>query len=210
MAQPTATLTAPELKALSANARVQSFPRNAVVVDEGDETASVFIIRSGRVKVYLRNPDGREVVLNIHGPGEYFGEMALEEAPRSASVVTLEPTRLVVVSRQDFKAFLADHPAFALKLITRLMQRVRALTGNVRNLALLDVYGRVARLLLELAVEKDGALVIAERLTQKDIAERVGASREMVSRIFKELVAGGYVALDGKQITLRRELPRHR
>lgn len=210
MAQPTATLTTQELKALSAHARVQSFPRNAVVVEEGDETASVFIIRSGRVKVYLRNPDGREVVLNIHGPGEYFGEMALEEAPRSASVVTLEPTRLVVVTRQDFKAFLSAHPAFALKLITRLMQRVRVLTGNVRNLALLDVYGRVARLLLELAVEKDGALVIAERLTQKDIAERVGASREMVSRIFKELVAGGYVALAGKQITLLRELPRHR
>jgi len=87
---------------------------------------------------------------------------------------------------------------------------VRDLTGSVRSLALLDVYGRVARLLLELAVEKDGKLIIPERLTQKDIAQRVGASREMISRIFKELVAGGYLEVSGQRITLRRELPSRR
>ncbi len=210
MRTPSLALTEPELRGLSVNAKVQSFPRNAVVVSEGDQTQSVFIIRSGRVKVYLRNEEGREVVLNVHGPGEYFGEMALDESPRSASVVTLEPSKLIVVPKRDFKAFLSVNPEFAAKLIDRLMQRVRDLTGSVRSLALLDVYGRVARLLLELAVEKDGKLIIPERLTQKDIAQRVGASREMISRIFKELVAGGYLEVSGQRITLRRELPSRR
>lgn len=196
-----------ELSALSAHAVIQTFAKNTVIVNEGDQTHSIFIISSGRVKVFLHNQDGREVILSIHGPGEYFGEITLDEGPRSASVMTLEASRFLIISKDDFRRFLAGHPDFAMKLITRLMHRVRVLTQNVGNLALLDVYGRVARLLLELAVERGGSLVVAEKLTQKDIADRVGASREMISRIFKDLVAGDYIIVKNRQITINRDLP---
>ncbi|MGH9578045.1 MAG: Crp/Fnr family transcriptional regulator [Terriglobales bacterium] len=200
-------LTADEVNALSAHACVQTFPKNAVIINEGDCSNSIFIIASGRVKVFLHNEDGKEVVLNVHGPGEYFGELVLDEGPRSASVATLEVSRFYIITKADFRQFVSAHPDFAMKLINRLMHRVRVLTENVRNLALLDVYGRVARLLLELAIEKEGRLVVAEKLTQKDIADRVGASREMISRIFKELVSGGYVVLANKQIVISKDLP---
>ena len=199
-----------ELRALSAHASEQTFQKNAVIVNEGDQSNTIFIILSGRVKVFLRNADGREMVINVLGPREYFGEMVIDDGPRSASVATLETSRFLIVTKADFKALVAADSDFALKLINRLMQRVRALTDNIRSLALLDVYGRVARLLLELATEQDGRLVVAEKLTQQDIAERVGASREMVSRIFKDLVAGGYISIDHKHITINRDLPGRR
>lgn len=195
------------MRALSAHASAQTFPKNAVIVNEGDRSDSIFIIVAGRVKVFLHGKDGREVVLNIHGPGEYFGEMVLDEGPRSASVMTLETSKFLVIPKADFRRFLSANPDFAMKLITRLMHRVRALTENVGSLALLDVYGRVARLLLELAVEQEDRLVVAEKLSQRDIADRVGASREMISRIFKDLVAGGYIHLENKQIVIAKVLP---
>jgi CRP/FNR family transcriptional regulator, cyclic AMP receptor protein len=197
-----------ELRALSAHASLQAFGKNAVIINEGDQSESIFVISSGRVRVFLRGEDGKEVTLNVHGPGEYFGEMVLDEGPRSASVIALEPARLFVIAKTEFRNFLAANPDFAMKLINRLMRRVRALTESVGNLALLDVYGRVARLLLEKAQAHDGRLLITEKLTQQDIADRVGASREMISRIFKDLVAGGYISMEGKQITIARDLPR--
>jgi CRP/FNR family cyclic AMP-dependent transcriptional regulator len=200
-------LTTEEVRALSGHARVQTFPKNAVIINEGDRTDSIFIVASGRVKVLLHGEDGKEVILNIHGPGEYFGELVLDEGPRSASVATLETSKFYIIKKVDFRRFLSEHPDFAMKLINRLMHRVRALTQNVRSLALLDVYGRVARLLLDLAIEQEGRLVVTEKLTQKDIADRIGSSREMVSRIFKELVAGGYIALENKRIVIAKDLP---
>ena len=198
-----------QLHALAAHALKRAFPRNAIIVNEGDRTDTLYVILEGRVKVYTGDADGREVVLSTHGPGEYFGEMILDEGPRSASVMTLEPSRFLVVSKADLKDFLLRNPPFAVHLIEKLIDRVRHLTQNVKSLALMDVYGRVARLLLELAEPKDGKLVIAERLTQQDIASRVGASREMISRVFKDLTAGGYVTLDRKQITISRKPPPH-
>lgn len=196
-----------ELRALSRHGLVKTLPRNVIVMSEGDRTDSLYIILSGRVKVFVADADGKEVVLAVQGAGEYFGEMVLDEGPRSASVMTLEPSRFVIVPKGEVNRFLTDNPGFALHLIRKLIRRVRTLTENVRSLALMDVYGRVARLLLELAVEQDGRLVIAEKLTQQDIASRVGASREMISRILKDLVAGGYVSIDRKRITLHRQLP---
>jgi CRP/FNR family transcriptional regulator, cyclic AMP receptor protein len=207
--RPTAALEEHELQALAAHASAQTFPRNTIIINEGDRSDSIFITVTGKVKVFLHGEDGREVVLNVHGPGEYFGEMVLDEGPRSASVMTLEISKFLVISKTDFRDFLSTHPDFAMKLINRLMRRVRALTENVGSLALLDVYGRVARLLLELAAEQDGKLVVQERLTQKDIADRVGASREMVSRIFKDLAAGGYIQVDDRRITISKDLPSH-
>ena len=196
-----------ELRLLAGYAQERAYPKNAMILNEGDAANAIYIIRSGRVKVFLPGEDGKAVLLNIHGPGEYFGEMGLDAGPRSASVMTLEPSQFLIISNTDFRNFVAAHADFATRLIHRLMQRIRTLTQRVKGLALLDVYGRVARLLLELAVEQDGSLVIARKLTQKDIAERVGASREMVSRILKDLSAGGYIEIKAKRIVITRDLP---
>jgi len=198
-----------EVEALTRSATVRTFNKNTVVVNEGDRTDSLYVVLSGKVKVFLADDEGREVVLGTQGPGEYFGEMVLDEGPRSASVMTLEPSRFVVVSKEQFTGFLASHPDFTVRLLRKLIHRARSLTNNVRSLALLDVYGRVARLLLELAVEQGGKRVIPEKLTQQDIASRVGASREMVSLILKDLSAGGYISIAGKTITVNKEPPRH-
>jgi len=200
-------LTAGELQAISPHAQTRAFPRNAVVLNEGDRTDSLYIILEGRVKAFVADPDGKEVVLSTQGAGEYFGEMALDEGPRSASIMTLEPSRFLVVPQSDFKDFLLKNPAVAVRVIEKLIHRVRALTKNVKSLALMDVYGRIARLLLELAVERDGRLVISERLTQKEIASRIGASREMVSLILKDLTVGGYIRSEGHTIVIERTPP---
>jgi len=198
-----------ELGALFAQGVVKNFAKNTVIVSEGDETDSLYIITSGSVKVFVSDDEGKEVVLCTQGPGEYFGEMVLDGGPRSASVMTLESSRFAVVTRSRFREFLGEHPAFAIHLIEKLIQRTRALTENVKSLALMDVYGRVARLLLDLAVKKDGRLVIDEKLTHQNIASRVGASREMISRILGDLTAGGYITIDSKRITINKTPPRH-
>jgi CRP/FNR family cyclic AMP-dependent transcriptional regulator len=198
-----------ELRTLSAQGIIKAFPRNTIIVSEGDETDSFYIIIAGRVKVFVSDEEGREIVLTTQDPGDYFGEMVLDGGPRSASVMTLEPSRFAVIPKQQFREFLRTHPGFSTHLVERLIGRSRALTGNVKSLALLDVYGRVARLLLELAVDDDGRMIVEEKLTQQDIANRVGASREMISRIFKDLVAGGYISIDKKRITIHKNPPRH-
>ena len=203
-------LDSDELKTLAQQGAVKAYPKNAIIVSEGDETDSFYIIVSGRVKVFVSDEEGRDVVLATQGPGDYFGEMVLDGGPRSASVVTVEPSRFAVVGKRRFRDFLYTHPEFSIHLVEKLIHRSRALTENVKSLALMDVYGRVARLLLELAVKEGGRLIVPEKLTQQDIANRVGSSREMVSRIFKDLTAGGYISIDGnKRITIHRNPPRH-
>jgi CRP/FNR family cyclic AMP-dependent transcriptional regulator len=157
--------------------------------------------------VFVSDENGRELQLNRIGPGEYFGEVTLDGGPRSASVMALEDCRCAVVKRADLTAFLERHPEFALHLVRKLAHRVRALTESVRSLAMMDVYGRVARLLLELAEERDGRLVVNEALTHRDIASRVGCSREMISRIFSDLIDGGYVRKEAGHLVIVRKPP---
>ena len=202
-------LTEAELRALSGQGAVKAFPKQTVIVSEGDETDSLYVILSGHVKVFLADESGREVVLGTQGPGEYFGEMVLYGGARSASVMTLEPSRFIVIPRRKVREFLRGQPEFAVRIIEKLIRRIRVLTASVKNLALMDVYGRVARLLLELAEEDRGNLVIGEKLTQQDVARRVGASREMVSKIFKDLAVGGYISVKQKRITIHKAPPRH-
>jgi CRP/FNR family cyclic AMP-dependent transcriptional regulator len=202
-------LDASELRSLSAQGVIKSYAKNTVVVSEGDDTDAFFIVVAGRVKVYVSDEEGREVVLRALSPGEYFGEMTLDGHPRSASVMTTEPTRLIVIPRAKFHDFVRSHPEFSIHLIEQLIGRVRALTEDVKSLALMDVYGRVARFMLEMAKPENGKLVIPDKLTQQDIASRVGASREMISKIFKELVTGGYISIERKRITINKTPPRH-
>ena len=204
---PFAPLTEQTLREIAATGVVRTYPKSAIIINEGEVGDSLYIVLSGRVKVFASNPAGREVVIAFHGPGEYVGEMSLDGSPRSASVVTMEPTTCTLVTRANFREFILAHPDFALHLIEKLIQRVRLTTANVKSLALEDVYGRVVKLLLAMAVEHDGALVVPERLTQQDIAERVGASRDMISRLFKDLVAGGYLSIQDRTITILKKPP---
>lgn len=186
----------------------RTYPKNTIIVNEGDQSDSMYVIKSGKVKVFCSDEDGKEVILNEQGAGEYFGELALiDDLERSASVMTTEKSTMMIFSKADFKKILKEEPEIALSLLRDLTLRVRALTENVRNLALLDVYGRVAKTLLSKAEEKDGEYVIEGKLTQQDIANRVGASREMVARIMKDLSVGGYITNESKRIVIHGKLP---
>lgn len=195
------------LEQIAARVAVRSFPKHAVLVMEGDDTDSLYVLVSGRVRAYVSAADGRELEINRMGRGEYFGEVTLDGGPRSASVAALEDCRCVVVPRAELNRLLSQVPELAEHMIRKLAHRVRALTGHMRDLALMDVYGRVARLLLESAEEVDRRLVIRETLTQKEIASRVGCSREMVSRIFSDLSAGGYLSREGRTIVILKKPP---
>ncbi|MBN8479440.1 MAG: Crp/Fnr family transcriptional regulator [Burkholderiales bacterium] len=196
------------LRSIAEGGIVRTFPRNTVLIHEGDTGDSLYIVLSGKVKVYASNAQGREFVIAFHGPGEYVGEMALDGGVRSASVVTVDPTVCAVVHRAQFREFLLANPDFALHLIEKLIRRVRATTEDVKSLALSDVYGRLVRLLNALAVTGEGGhQVVPEKLTQQAIAERVGASRDMIGKLFKDLVAGGYLAVEDRTITILKKLP---
>jgi CRP/FNR family cyclic AMP-dependent transcriptional regulator len=198
-----------EMEFLSRRAVTRQYPRNTIFMTEGDYSDSLYCILSGRVKVFLNDDEGKEVILNVQGPGEYFGELALlDSGPRSASVMALETCRLSVISKAVFEDFLANHESAQKKIMLGMVKRLRALTENVRTLALLDVYGRVARVLLQLARPVGDMLVINEDLRQQDIANRVGSSREMVSRVLKDLRTGGYIEIDeNRHIVIKEKLP---
>ena len=195
------------LRRIAASGVIRTFPRNTVLINEGDVGDALYVLLSGRVKVYSSNEAGREFVIDFHGPGEYVGEMSLDGAPRSASVMTVEPTTCAVVNRAQFRDFVLAHPDFAMHLIERLIHRVRVTTGNLKSLALSDVYGRLVRLLNALVRDVDGKLVVPEKLTQQDIADRVGASRDMIGKLMKDLIAGGYLAVEERTITIVKKLP---
>lgn len=184
------------------------YPKNTIILSEGDPSSCLYVIHSGRLKAFLADEQGREIVLNIMEPGEYFGEMALiDNEVRSASVMTMEDSQLTVVTKENFNDCLAKNPKLVTPLMLGLIKRLRISTRKVGSLALMDVYGRVASALLQLAKEQDGKLVIREKLTHQEIANIVGASREMVSRIMHDLAQGGYISVDGKkQIVLNEKL----
>ncbi len=198
-----------DLSAIAACALTRTFAPKAVILSEGERSDSLYVVLYGRVKVYVSDRDGAEVILGIIGARECFGEMALmDDTPRSASIMTLESTRLSIVSKNAFKECLVRNPDIAYNLIRALNQRVRTLSENVKNFALLDVNGRVARILRSLAVTQGDSLVIEQRLTHQQIASMVGASREMVSRVLKDLTKKGYIETEGKRITIRQSMPK--
>jgi CRP/FNR family cyclic AMP-dependent transcriptional regulator len=195
------------LHEIAARGGVKRYPAQAVLINEGDSADTLFIILSGRVKVYAANEAGKEVILTTMGAGEYLGELALDGGVRSASVMTLEPTTCAVVAGANLRDFIVAHPDFAQHLILNLIRRVRRLTDSVKSLALEDVYSRIVGLLQALSEPEGAHRVIRQKLTQQDIAEHVGSSREMVSRVFKELTTGGYVQVDAGRITILKPPP---
>ncbi|HTS86372.1 MAG TPA: Crp/Fnr family transcriptional regulator [Usitatibacter sp.] len=201
------TLNAAEIEEISRHGVPREFRARTVLISEGDQSDAIYIILEGRVRAYVSDGEGREALLSVMGPGEYFGELAIDEGPRSASVMTIEPCKLLVVPVADLAEFVKRNPSFAMHFIRRLISRIRTLTDSVRSLALMDAYGRVARLLLEQSITDKGVRFVPERMTQSEIASRVGCSREMVSRIFKDLVQGGYVTLEPDRIVVNRKPP---
>ena len=200
-----------ELQAFAELSRERSYPRGSVILFENDPGDSLFVVRAGRVKVVLIGEDGREVILGVLGVGEYFGEMALiDESPRSAHVIAMEDASLIVLRREDFRRRVESNPTVAWSLLSELSRRLRRADEKIGGLVLLDVPGRIARLLLDIADEA-GASLIEKTLTHQTIAQMIGASRETVSRAMKDFQDAGWISVERRRISLaNRDALEHR
>jgi CRP/FNR family cyclic AMP-dependent transcriptional regulator len=196
-------------EALAARGNLRSFRRGTILIQEGDRGDTLYMVRSGRLRAYAAHPNGKEITLGIYGAGEYVGEMSLDGGPRSANVETLEATTCAVISRATLLAYIAEHPDFALEMMGRLIRRARLATESASSLALIDVYGRMTRLLDQLAgpPAADGTRTVEERLTHRELASHLACSREMVTRLMGDLETGGYIAVREKRIVLLKGLP---
>ena len=196
------------LRGLVGRGESRRFRKGALLIQEGDHGDTLFVVLSGKVKAFSSDDRGREIVYGVYAPGEYLGEMCLDGGPRSASVIALEPTVCSVVTRQRLREHIIEHPEFAFELLSQVIRLARFTTQSARNMAMLDVYGRVAQTLNELAQPLSvGSRSVAQRLTHQEIANRIGASREMVSRILKDLVNGGYLVITASEMEICRPLP---
>jgi len=198
----------PSLQALAARGTVRSYRKNSVILNEGEPGDSLMVLLQGKVKAFSNDEHGREITYGTIDAGDYFGEMSLDGGTRSASVMTLEPCICSVVSRAAVKEHLRQDPDFAFSLVSQVIRRARRATETARQMALLDVYGRVIHVLEdEHGSATAQAPVLLTQITHQQIASRVGASREMVSRLLKDLEKGGYIELGVKRITLKKKLP---
>lgn len=191
-----------ELEKFAEMTREKSYPKGSVILFEDDPGDSLFVVRDGRVKVVLIGEDGREVILGVLGVGEYFGELSLiDDRPRSAHVIAMEDSNLLVLRREDFRKRVESSPSVAWMLLTELSRRLRRADDKIGGLVLLDVPGRIARLLLDLADESGGP-AIEKTLTHQTIAQMIGASRETVSRAMKDFQDAGWIAVERRRISL--------
>jgi CRP/FNR family cyclic AMP-dependent transcriptional regulator len=199
-----------ELARLSSLLEERMIPKDVAIVSRDDTGDSMFIIAKGRVKVAIHGDNGREVILNILKVGDFFGEMSLlDDLPRSANVVAAEDAIVVVLRREQFHDHIRQAPETALNVMRELSRRLRRADELISNLALLDVYSRVAHIMIDIA-KRDGeeveeGILIRERPTQQDIASMIGTSRETVSRVLGEFARRGFVEMRGREILLSRK-----
>jgi CRP/FNR family transcriptional regulator/CRP/FNR family cyclic AMP-dependent transcriptional regulator len=197
----------PDLEKLTGLATRKRYPKDGVVFFENEAGDSLFMIADGRVKVTILGDDGREIILSVLGPGEFFGEMSLlDNEPRSATTIAAEDAELLCLSRPDFEGVLRENPSIMATLIKVLSGRLRHANHQISTLALLDVYGRVARVLVELARDegkrlKDGRIAF-HRPTHQEMANRIGTTRETVTRMLKDLQRQNLIRVSGKEIVL--------
>ena len=196
------------VRELAALGRVRTYPKNTVIITEGDSSDSVFVVLSGKVKAFVSDSEGHELILNTQGPGDYVGEMALDGKPRSASVVTLEPTTFSVVQREPLRDAIRQEPRL------RPRHDLQGDRAGARRHGQREEPGAPRRLRARGAAAaqhggrgRDGKLRIPEKITQQEIAERVGASRDMVSRIFRDLTVGGYISVENRIVTINKKPP---
>lgn len=191
-----------EVASFALMAREKSYPKGSVILFEDDPGDSLFVVRDGRVKVVLVAEDGREVILGILGVGEHFGELSLiDDQPRSAHVVAMEDSTLLVLRRDDFRRRVEQSPLVAWALLVELSRRLRRADDKIGSLVLLDVPGRIARVILD-AAEEGGKDEIEKPLTHQTIAHVIGASRETVSRAMREFVESGWISTERRRIKI--------
>jgi CRP/FNR family transcriptional regulator, cyclic AMP receptor protein len=196
-------LNADELRRFAEVTREKHYPKGSVILFEDDPGDSLFIVRDGRVKVVLVAEDGREVILGVLGVGEHFGELSLiDDQPRSAHVISMEDSSLLVLRRDDFRRRVQETPEVAWSLLIELSRRLRRADGKIGGLVLLDVPGRIAQLLLDFADESKSDR-IEKPLTHQTIAQMIGASRETVSRAMREFQDQGWIGVERRTIVLR-------
>ncbi|MEF3073662.1 Crp/Fnr family transcriptional regulator [Methylobacter sp. Wu1] len=203
-----ANLSDERLESLAAKAKSIKFPKKAVIITEKDETGSLYIILSGKVRVFSSDEKGKEITLLIQEAGTYFGELALlSDQTRSASVATLEKTVCGVISKEDFIHWLTLHPDVAINMLGTLSEKIRYLTEKVKQLALSNVYERTVKLLYEMAQKEGDVYVIHNKPSQQELANMVGSSREMINKIMHDLTKGSYIAIEDKMLKIQRTLP---
>jgi len=191
-----------ELTVFAELVRERSYPKGSVILFEDDQGDALYLVAAGQVKVVLIGEDGREVILSVLGEGSFFGEMALiDDEPRSAHVIAMEDSTVLVLRREDFQARLRSSPEVAVGLLRELSRRLRRADEKIGSLVLLDVNGRVADLLLRLAAEEGGER-ITRKITHHVIAQMIGSSRETVSRTMRDFVERGFIQVTRKDITL--------
>lgn len=192
-----------ELERLSKAAMRRRAARGEQVVRAGEDAETLIVLLTGRAKVTNFDEEGREIILAWLSPGEFFGEMGLiDGSPRSANVVAVEPCELLILGKQEFQRCMQDNFQVMQKLMQILVRRLREADRNIESLALLDVYGRVARLLLDMSEEESGKRVVRQKISKQDMARMIGASREMVSKVMRDLEVGGYIISEGDRITI--------
>jgi len=200
-----------QLASIGAHLALRVFEKGEAIIREGAYGDSLYVIVTGKVKVFRTDPEDatREVILKTLGVGEFFGELPLfDHEPRSASVMAMERCHLQILSYRAFQRAIAGSPDIAQRVLETLARRLRAADRKIGDLALYDIASRVSRTLLELAIMSNGQRIVGEQITQQDLANMVGASREMVNRTLRELETGGYISIQRRSITiLNEELP---
>jgi CRP/FNR family transcriptional regulator, cyclic AMP receptor protein len=194
-----------EIARLEAICQQRSVPKNTMVINEGDETDCLYIVITGKAHAFRSDESGRQLIVKRFGPFDYFGEMSFfDRHPRCATVITKEKCSLMILPRKAFSDFAGRHPEIYINVIRALLEKLRKATQQIEELAFLDVYGRLVRVLIE---NQNDEGIIEEKLTQQDLADMVGSSRETVNRIFNELVCGGYITKKKGLIKIEKKLP---
>ena len=189
----------------------RSYKKKSIIINEGDSGDTLFVLLEGSVRVFGQDANGKEVTYGSIDAPSYFGEMSLDGGPRSASIEAMTACRCAVVTRERVRTEIACSPELATELITKIISRARAATDSVRSMALKDAYGRLREALEQLASQPDenGHRKIKIGTTHASLALQIGTSREMVSKIVRDLETGGYFLTEGRNITLVKALPRH-
>ena len=196
------------LELILSRARTLTYKKNTILMNEGESGECLYVIQSGLVKIYVSDEDGNEVILFVEGPGSYIGEISLlDDAPRTASAVTLEKTQVLLISKSVFIDCVKLNPEIAFSIIRAMTQRLRRATDSIRSLALKNVYQRLALKLIELSVVEGDDRFLPRKISQQELANMIGASREMVSKLLAELTKGEYIGIRDKKLHLLKTLP---
>jgi CRP/FNR family cyclic AMP-dependent transcriptional regulator len=201
-------ISEPILTKLAGMMKEVRFTKNNSIISQGERSRSLYVITDGRAKVFITDEQGHQTIYSFLKKGDYFGELSLlDDAPRSATVVTLEDITALILSHAKFNEFVNNHPGVCWSLFKALSTRMRQMDETIYNLTTRDIYGRLAETLYNEAEEQEDGTLITQKLTHQDLAEMIGSSREMISRIFSDLKQGDYIKVEQKRITILKRLP---